>query len=40
MEMLKPFVDNLLYMTIIPIMLITHKDVTLFKDDPAEFIRK
>lgn len=40
MEVLKPFVDNLLYETIIPLMLITHKDVSLFKDDPIEYIRK
>ncbi len=40
MAMLKPFVENLLFTTIIPIMLITHKDVTLFKDDAVEFIRK
>jgi hypothetical protein len=40
MDKLKPFVDNLLYMTIIPIMLITHKDATLYRDDPVEFIRK
>ena len=40
MEMLKPFIDNLLYTTIIPIMLITHKDVTQYKDDEVEYIRK
>jgi hypothetical protein len=40
MAMLKPFVENLLYETVIPIMLITHKDVTLYRDDPIEFIRK
>ena len=40
MAMLKPFVENLLYETIIPIMLITHKDVTLYKEDPIEYIRK
>ena len=39
MEILKPFVENLLYETILPIMLVTHKDVTLFKDDPIEYIR-
>ena len=40
MAMLKPFVENLLYETVIPIMLVTHKDVTLYKDDPIEFVRK
>ena len=40
MDKLKPFVENLLYETIIPIMLVTQKDVTLYKDDPIEYIRK
>lgn len=40
MEKLKPFIENLLYETIIPIMLITHKDALLYKEDPIEYIRK
>ena len=41
MTNLKPFVERLLYEVIIaPIMLITHKDVSLFKEDPIEYIRK
>lgn len=40
MKVLKPYVENLLFETIIPIMLVQHKDVVLFKDDPIEFIRK
>jgi hypothetical protein len=40
MEKLKPFIENILYETIMPIMLVTHKDVTLFNDDPIEYIRK
>lgn len=40
MDMLRPFVENLLFETIIPIMLISHKDVTLFKEDSIEYIRK
>lgn len=40
MKILKPFVENLLFETIIPIMLITHKDVVLFREDPIEYIRK
>lgn len=40
MEKLKPFVENILYETVIPIMLITHKDATLYKDDSIEYIRK
>lgn len=40
MKMIKPFVENLLYEIIIPIMKVTHKDVTLFREDPIEFVRK
>jgi hypothetical protein len=40
MEKLKPFIENILYETIMPIMLVTHKDVTLFNEDPVEYIRK
>lgn len=40
MQMLAPFVEKLLFENILPIMFITHKDTTLFKDDPIEFIRK
>jgi len=40
MDKLKPFIENIIYETIMPIMLITHKDATLFKDDPIEYIRK
>ena len=40
MNVLLPYVDNLLFETIIPIMLIAHRDVIMFKDDPIEFIRK
>lgn len=40
MEKLKPFIENLLYETIIPIMLITHKDASLYSDEPIEYIRK
>jgi len=40
MAVLKPFIENLLYETIIPIMLVTHKDVTLYREDPIEYIRK
>lgn len=41
MEKLKPFIEQLLFeVIIVPIMLITHKDITLFKDDPIEYIRK
>jgi importin-7 len=41
MNKLKPFVEKLLTEVIIaPIMMITHKDVTLFKEDPIEYVRK
>ena len=37
---LKPFMDNILYETVIPIMLVSHRDMTLFQEDPIEYIRK
>ena len=40
MKILQPFIETLLFETLVPIMLITHKDVTLFKEDPIEYIRK
>ncbi len=40
MKVLKPFAENLLFETIIPIMLIQHKDVVQYREDPIEFIRK
>ena len=39
MEKLKPFVENILYDTIIPILFVTERDVTTFNYDPVEFIR-
>jgi hypothetical protein len=39
MEKLKPFVENILYDTIIPILFVTERDVTTFNNDPVEFIR-
>lgn len=39
MDKLKPFVENILYDTIIPIMFITEKDMTTFTNDPVEYIR-
>lgn len=40
MNTLLPFAENILFETIIPIMLITHNDVVMFQDNPVEFIRK
>ena len=39
MEKLKPYVENILYDTVIPIMFITEKDMTTFESDPVEYIR-
>ena len=39
MEKLKPFVENILYDTIITILFVTERDVTTFNNDPVEFIR-
>ena len=39
MEKLKPYVENILTDTLVPIMFVTEKDVTTFENDPAEFIR-
>ena len=40
MEHLKPYVNNLLYETIIPIMLMTQKDIKLYEEDSIEYIRR
>lgn len=40
MKILKPYIENLLFEVLIPILLVTHKDVVLMKEDPIEFIRK
>ena len=40
MTKLLPFIENILYETVMPIMLVTHKDVMLFDEDPIEYIRK
>jgi len=41
MNKLKPFVEKLLYEVVVsPIMLLTHKDISLFKEDPIEYVRK
>lgn len=39
MEVLKPFVENILYETIIPILFVTEKEISSFEQDPIEFIR-
>jgi len=39
MEKLKPFVENILYDTIVPILFITERDITMFETEPIEYIR-
>lgn len=39
MGVLINYAENLLYETVVPIMLITHKDVLLYKDNPIDYIR-
>lgn len=40
MDILKPFINNILYEIAIPIMLITQQDLDSFESDPQEYIRK
>ena len=40
MEKMKPFIDNILYETAIPLMIISNRDIQLFEEDPIEYVRK
>ena len=40
MAKMVPFMDTILYETIIPLMMVTQRDLSLFEEDPIEFIRK
>ncbi len=40
MEVLKPYVENILFETVVPIMLLAEKDLEQFENEPSEFIRK
>lgn len=40
MNMIMPYADNLLFETIVPIILVTANDAELFRNEPIEFIRK
>ena len=40
MAKMLPFMDNILYETVIPLMLTSTRDIRLFQEDPIEFIRK
>jgi len=39
MEKLKPYVENILFDTIVPILYVTEQDITTFESDPIEYIR-
>ena len=39
MDKLKPYVENLLFDTIVPILYITERDIETFQNDPIEYIR-
>lgn len=39
MEKLKPYVETILYDTIVPILYVTERDITKFQNDPVEYIR-
>ena len=38
-EKLKPYIETLLYDCIVPLMFVTEADLTLFREEPVEFIR-
>lgn len=40
MKVLYPYIEKILFEIVIPVMMVTHKDVTLFKEDGIEYIRK
>ncbi len=40
MNIIQPYADNLLFETIVPIILVTANDAELFRNEPIEFIRK
>lgn len=40
MDKMLPFIDNILYETVIPLMLTSSRDQELFEQDPIEYIRK
>lgn len=40
MNKLKPYIENIMYETAIPIMMATQRDIQLFNEDPIEYIRK
>ena len=40
MAKMLPFMENILYETVIPLMIISNRDIQLFEDDPIEYVRK
>lgn len=40
MTILEPYVENILFETAVPIILVTPQDAYLFQEDPIEFVRK
>lgn len=40
MTKMLPFLENILFETIIPIMIASERDQKLFQEDPIEYIRK
>ena len=40
MDKMLPFMNNILYETAVPLMLISNRDQQMFYDDPIEYIRK
>ena len=40
MNIMQPYLENLLFETTVPIILVTTHDLYLFREDPIEFLRK
>jgi len=40
MNIMQPYLENLLFETTVPIILVTIHDLNMFRDDPTEFLRK
>ena len=40
MSIMEPYIENILFETTVPIILVTTNDVYLFKEEPIEYIRK
>lgn len=40
MNILQPYLENILFETTVPIILVTTQDAQLFKEEPIEFLRR